>query len=358
MINKSNEMSEHDRVIPVMHIPLVKMLSNTSLSIWIGGGVVLFLVMFFSLSMGAYRLDWSSVLSTGWHGRDGMILLDIRLPRVLLSASVGAALAVSGAALQGLFRNPLADPGLIGISSGAVLSVALVIVIFPAWTAWSGLYGLSLAAFIGGALTCVLIFKIGRLKGGHNVMQLILAGVAINALAGAAVGFLTYLSTDEQLRTLTFWSMGSFGGAMWPAVWMTTGVTLISVAFLIHQSGHLNRLLLGEAEARYLGTDTDQLKRRIILLTALSVGCAVAVSGIIGFVGLVIPHLIRLMWKADHRILIPASAILGAILMILADTFARTVVSPAELPVGIVTSLLGGPFFLWLLFRPNSSGAS
>ncbi|MFT2112447.1 FecCD family ABC transporter permease [Marinomonas sp. 2405UD68-3] len=329
--------------------------SVSSLSIWIMIMTLLLGAMFLSLSVGAYALNWSAIISEGWSSRDGQILFTIRMPRVLLSACVGATLAVSGAALQGLFRNPLADPGLIGISSGAVLAVALVIVLFPAWIAWSGLYGLSLAAFFGGALTCLLIFKIGNVRGGSNVMQLILAGVAINALAGAAVGFLTYLSTDEQLRSLTFWSMGSFGGAMWSAVWVTLMVTAVSVAFLIQQSGHLNRLLLGEPEARFLGTDTKKLKYRIIFLTALSVGCAVSVAGIIGFVGLVVPHLIRLMWKADHRILIPASAILGAILMILADTFSRIVVSPAELPVGIVTSLLGGPFFLWLLFRPSQS---
>ncbi|WP_240009612.1 FecCD family ABC transporter permease [Marinomonas algicola] len=331
---------------------------NKVLSIWAMALLGLACVMFWSLSIGAYTLNWGNILRSGWNNRDALILLDIRLPRVLLSASVGAALAVSGAALQGLFRNPLADPGLIGISSGAVLSVALVIVVFPAWTAWSGLYGLSFAAFIGGALTCMLIFRIGRIKGANSVLQLILAGVAINALAGAAVGFLTYLSTDSQLRTLTFWTMGSFGGAMWPAVWLISGVTMACVGFLMHQAGHLNRLLLGEAEARFLGTDTKKLKRRIIFLTALAVGCAVAVSGIIGFVGLVVPHLIRLMWKADHRVLIPASALLGAGLMVLADTFARIVVTPAELPVGIVTSLLGGPFFLWLLFRPNQSMSS
>lgn len=342
----------------ILPLWMLNVFPNKAVSKWSMALVALVGVMFLSMSIGAYTVNWGNILHSGWNNRDALILLDIRLPRVLLSASVGAALAVSGAALQGLFRNPLADPGLIGISSGAVLSVALVIVIFPTWTAWSGLYGLSFAAFIGGALTCILIFRIGRLGGGNNILQLILAGVAINALAGAAVGFLTYLSTDSQLRTLTFWTMGSFGGAMWPAVWMISCVTLVSVGFLMHQAGNLNRLLLGEAEARFLGTDTTKLKRRIIFLTALAVGCAVAVSGIIGFVGLVVPHLVRLMWKADHRVLIPASALLGAGLMVLADTFARVVVTPAELPVGIVTSLLGGPFFLWLLFKPNQSMSS
>lgn len=319
------------------------------LSVWFWLLLGLLFIVTAALGIGAYDLAWSVVFDKGIASREGQILFDIRLPRILLSGCVGAALAVSGAALQGLFRNPLADPGLIGISSGAALAVALMIVVLPAFSAWSGLYGLSFAAFLGGAVTSWFIFKIGKLGGMTSVMQLILAGVAINALTGAAVGFLTYLSSDQELRTLTFWAMGSFGGALWPAVWVTFGVTVPTVIFLMHQAGHLNRLLLGETEARYLGTDTERLKRRIVILTALAVGCSVSVSGIIGFVGLVIPHLIRLLWKADHRVLIPASAVVGAGLMILADTVARVVVSPAELPVGIVTSLVGGPFFLWLL---------
>ncbi len=314
----------------------------------LGGCLVLAFVL--GMATGSYAIQWVDFHDFSPTRQDWIVLWEIRLPRILLSGIVGCILAIAGASLQGLFRNPLADPGLIGISSGAALAVAILIVVLPTSGGWMGLYGISVAAFIGGLLTSYFIFRIGRRTSG-NVLHLILAGVAINAIAAAGVGFLTYLSNDQQLRTLTFWTMGSFGGALWPVVIVTLSLGIPAILLLQRQASALNRLLLGEQEAAYLGTDVQILKRNIILLTSLAVGVAVAMSGIIGFVGLVVPHLVRLVWKADHRVLLPASAILGAVLTIVADTVARTIVSPAEMPVGIITSLVGGPFFLWLLYR-------
>ena len=256
--------------------------------------------------------------------------------------------------MQGLFRNPLADPGLIGISSGAALAVAIVIVLAGPFAGVLGLYGLSIAAFVGGLTASMLIFRFAQLTGTFSVTYMLLAGIAINALAGAGVGFLTYLSNDEQLRSLTFWTMGSLGGALWLTVAVAATVILPAIFFLFRNAQEINILLLGENEARHLGVNNERLKLVIIICTALSVGAAVAVSGIIGFIGLVVPHLMRLTIGPDHRLLLPASALFGAFLLLVADTIARTVVSPAEMPVGILTSLIGGPFFLWLLVKQYS----
>ena len=308
-------------------------------------------VLIAAASIGPVPIPVLSLFGGNLSEQQAVVLSSIRLPRVLLAAVVGASLAVSGAALQGLVRNPLADPSLIGISSCAALAVAVMIVLVGPLTGALGLYGLSTAAFIGGLAACLLVFRVARLTGTFSVTYMLLAGIAINALAGAGTGFLTYLSNDQQLRSLTFWTMGSLGGALWPAIIVVATVILPATFLLVRNAGKLNVLLLGEHEARYLGVDSERLKRVVIVCTALSVGAAVAVSGIIGFVGLVVPHLIRLTIGPDHRLLIPASALLGAILLLAADTFSRTLVSPAEMPVGILTSLIGGPFFLWLLIK-------
>ena len=313
--------------------------------------LLLFVAAVIAASVGAVSIPLGNLLFSDLSESQEAVLSSIRLPRVMLAVIVGASLAVSGAAMQGLFRNPLADPGLIGISSGAALAVAIVIVLAGPITGALGLYSLSIAAFIGGFITCLLIFRFARLTGTFSVTYMLLAGIAINALAGAGTGFLTYISNDEQLRSLTFWTMGSLGGALWPAVIVAATVVIPATILLIKNAQKLNILLLGEQEAQHLGVDSEKLKYVIIICTALSVGAAVAVSGIIGFVGLVVPHLIRLTIGPDHRLLIPASALLGAILLLVADTFARTIVSPAEMPVGILTSLIGGPFFLWLLIK-------
>lgn len=302
-------------------------------------------------SVGAIEIPVLSVLSAGLDQMQEAILTQIRLPRVFLAGIVGAGLAVSGAAMQGLFRNPLADPGLIGVSSGAALMVALFIVLGGKYAGLLGLYGMSVAAFGGGLIVSVLIFKIAASSGTFSVTYLLLAGIAINALSGAGTGFLTYLSDDQQLRTFTFWAMGSLGGALWPIVIVTATIIVPTIFILTRHGQSLNIMMLGEDEAKYLGVNTKNLKWIVVVCAALCVGASVAASGMIGFIGLLVPHLIRLLVSSDHRQLIPLSAMFGAILLILADTLARVIVSPSEMPVGILTSMIGGPLFLWLLIR-------
>ena len=287
--------------------------------------------------------------------RQAAVLLAIRLPRVVLAGLVGAGLSVAGAALQGLFRNPLAEPGLIGVSSGAALGAAAMLV------AGGGLLAnapaplavvlLPAAAFAGGLSVTVVVYRISTRGGSTNVATMLLAGVAFNALAGAGTGLFTYLADNDRLRDIVFWMLGSLGGATWAAVVPAIFFILVPVGLALRLGSRLNALSLGEAEAYHLGVSVERVKRTIFVLTAIAVGTAVALSGIIGFVGLVVPHMIRLAAGPDHRRLLPSAALLGASLLILADLLARTVLSPAELPIGILTALAGAPFFLWLLVR-------
>lgn len=283
------------------------------------------------------------------------VLESIRAPRVLLGMLVGAGLAVSGAALQGLFRNPLADPGLIGVSSGAALAAVTVIVlgatVLQPVSDFLGLYALPVAAFGGGLAVTVLVYRISSVGGKTVVATMLLAGIAIAAIAAAMTGLLTYVADDTQLRTLTFWSMGSLGGATWAQVGIAAAFIIPPLLIIPLYARALNAILLGESEAMHLGFDLNKTKRHLILWVALCVGAAVSVSGVIGFVGLVTPHLLRLVIGPDHRYLLPASALLGACLLLAADMVARTLVAPAELPIGIITAMLGGPFFLWLLIK-------
>ncbi len=287
------------------------------------------------------------------------ILWGIRLPRILMSLFVGSSLAVCGAALQGLFRNPLADPSIIGISSGAMLAAALVIVLagdtlFSAYTI-AGLSMLSIATFTGAILVIIFIFKIAKEGKRINVLTMLLSGIAINAAAAAGTGLLTYLANDVQLRTLTFWTMGSLGGATWGNVTIVGVSTILTLIFILPLNKQFNALALGEQEATYIGINTEKLKRKVVFFTALSVGTAVAFCGIIGFVGLVIPHILRLVGGSDHRFLLPASALAGALLLCWADNFSRTIVSPAEIPIGIITALAGAPIFLYLLLKQKKA---
>lgn len=283
------------------------------------------------------------------------VLLDIRAPRVVLGIMVGAGLAITGATMQGLFRNPLADPGLIGVSSGAALAAVTVIVLGATWlqgiSTLLGHYTLPIAAFIGSLGVTLLVYRLANIHGRTDIATMLLAGIAINALMGAATGLLTYAANDAQLRTLTFWSMGSLGNATWAQVLSAAPLLLLPIIALPFFAHALNAILLGESEAGHLGFNLERIKRVLIVLVALVVGTAVALTGVIGFVGLVVPHLLRLALGPDHRFLLPASALLGASLLLLADLLARTLVSPAELPIGIITAVIGGPFFLWLLSR-------
>ena len=291
--------------------------------------------------------------------RQRAVLLAIRAPRVVLGALVGAALAIAGASVQGLFRNPLADPGLIGVSSGAALAAVATIVVGGAFGALQGLLGVWLlpaAAFAGGLVVTLFVYAISTRDGRTDVATMLLAGVAINAVAGAGTGLFVFVADDAQLRDITFWSLGSLGGATWATLAAAGPLMLVATLALPHLAGGLNAFLLGETEAGHLGVPTEVVKIATVFLAAAAVGAAVSVSGIIGFVGLVVPHLVRLSIGPDHRVLLPASALLGATLLLSADLFARTVVVPAELPIGIVTSLVGGPFFLWLLLRGRRAG--
>ncbi|WP_166432425.1 FecCD family ABC transporter permease [Pseudomonas sediminis] len=286
-----------------------------------------------------------------------LILAQIRMPRTLLGLAVGMVLALCGVAMQGLFRNPLADPGLVGVSSGAALGAAVAIV---GGAAFGGLpeafapYLLSVCAFVGGLLVTALVYRLGRRDGQTHVATMLLAGIALTALAGAAIGLFTYLADDATLRTLTFWNLGSLNGASYARLWPLLLATLAVALWLPRRARALNALLLGESEARHLGFDVERLKRELVFCTALGVGAAVAAAGLIGFIGLVVPHLMRLLVGPDHRLLLPASALAGASLLLLADLVARLALAPAELPIGIVTALIGAPFFLYLLVRGRS----
>lgn len=297
-----------------------------------------------------------SGLSTAGHdiAQAELIVGQIRLPRALLGLCVGAVLALSGVAMQGLFRNPLADPGLIGVSSGAALGAAVAIVggaAFGGLPAWLAPYLLSLCAFAGGLGVTALVYRLGRRDGQTSVATMLLAGIALTALAGAAIGLFTYLADDATLRTLTFWNLGSLNGASYARLWPLLLVTAAVALWLPRRARALNALLLGESEARHLGFAVERLKRELVFCTALGVGAAVAAAGMIGFIGLVVPHLMRLLVGPDHRLLLPASALAGASLLLLADLLARLLLAPAELPIGIVTALIGAPFFIYLLLR-------
>ncbi len=282
------------------------------------------------------------------------ILFDIRLPRILLAISVGAVLASTGAVMQGLFRNPLADPSLIGVSSGASVGASLMIVTTGGFIQVGALMGLSLVAlgaFLGGFAATLLVYRLATSNIGTSVTTMLLAGIAIGALAGALNSLLSYFSDNDMLRQISLWQMGNLSGASWAKVSIMGVVAVLLLVSFPRESKALNALLLGESEARHLGIDVQRVKRRLIVLTALGVGVSVALAGLVGFVGLIIPHMVRLVIGPDHRWLIPASALAGATLLVIADSLARIVVIPAELPTGILTALLGAPFFVALLLQ-------
>uniref|UniRef100_S0DE22 Putative ATPbinding hemin transport protein n=1 Tax=termite gut metagenome TaxID=433724 RepID=S0DE22_9ZZZZ len=287
-----------------------------------------------------------------WRGDSALrqIWFTIRLPRVLLALTIGGSLALAGCVMQGLFRNPLADPGLLGISSGAALAVAMWVVLPLSLPMVLMLYAPMLAAFLGSLAVTMVIFVLSQ-RNDNSLSRLLLVGIAINALCGAAVGVLSWLSNDAQLRQLSLWGMGSLGQAQWSTLLVTASLMLPTVFIIWRLAKPLNLLQLGDEEAHYLGVNVRQIQRRLLMCSALLVAAAVAVSGVIGFIGLVVPHLLRMWLGADHRAVIPGSVLVGAILLLVADTVARTLVAPAEMPVGLLTSLLGAPWFLWMIFR-------
>ncbi len=312
---------------------------------------------------GAYQLSFESVISVLFKqgdiaGTEHFLIWQIRIPRVILAGLTGAGLAITGASIQGLFRNPLADPGLIGINSGAMLFAASSIVLlgqlFSNIPAFMVQVSTSFSAFTGGLLTTLLVYAISRQGKKTIVITMLLAGIAISAFTAAITGVMIYISDDQQLRDITFWTLGSFNSASWSQLMIVFPVVFAGILILNRFSRPLNAILLGEQEASYLGIEVEHVKRWIILLTALIVGVCIAFSGIIGFVGLIVPHFLRLIMGSDYRQLLVNSALLGAAFMIVSDLIARTFIAPAELPVGIITALIGAPFFVWLLLKTRS----
>ena len=330
-----------------------------------GLAVLLAFAALFSLGWGASDASALQVAG-GWvsslfgvenaiSARDRIIVEQIRLPRVVLGMLVGSALAVSGAVMQGLFRNPLADPGIVGVSAGAGLGAITAIVLgggvlAPVFSVF-GIYAIPFAAFLGGLATTLLLYRVATRDGRTSVATMLLAGIALGAMAGAASGLLVYLADDNQLRDLTFWGLGSLAGATWTKVLAAGPIIALAVLSAPFLATGLNALALGEAAASHIGIRVQFLKNVAIVAVAAATGSAVAVSGGIGFVGIVVPHLLRLLIGPDHRYLLPASALLGATMLLLADAVSRTIVAPAELPIGIITAAVGAPFFLWVLLR-------
>ncbi|ROS23151.1 iron ABC transporter permease [Cellulomonas sp. PhB150] len=294
-------------------------------------------------------LDWGP---TPAHPNGDAALWAIRFPRVVMAALVGAALATGGALMQGVFGNPLADPGVVGVSSGAAVGACTVIVF---GLAFAGPWTVAAMAFVGGLLTTILVYLTARENGRTEVVTLVLTGVAVNAVAGAALALLTFLGDTQAREQIVFWQLGSLNGTRWPYVAVVAPIVLLGIAGAVAVARRLDLLALGERSARHLGVDVERLRVVCIVLVALLTAGAVAFCGIIAFVGLVVPHLIRMAVGPGHRVLIPASALGGAVLLLAADLVARTAVPYADLPIGMLTALVGGPFFFWLIRRTRRS---
>lgn len=348
--------STPSRVAKSMPLFLKQLSSKPAWLCWL----ILGLGVWAAATMGAVTLtgqDWLAPLQQDGEPLSGSayVLWHLRLPRILFAVLVGGALALSGALTQGLFRNPLADPGLLGVTSGAACAAALTIVLLSgngieipsALRYWL----LPATAFAGAVTVCFILDSVARWLTADSIAGLLLTGIALNALAAAVIGLCTYLATDEQLRNLSFWTLGSLAGANCTL----TGVLLLALimvfCYLRRLTHVMNALALGEATAAHVGVNVRALRIRVIMLVALLCGFAVAWCGMIGFIGLVAPHIVRLLIGPDQRRLAPLAMLVGAILLLLADTAARTIAIPAEIPVGIFTALLGAPFFLVLLAR-------
>lgn len=340
--------------------------------VWFVGLLLLVIAFFLAVSFGAVSIPMTDIFnalfflesstSSMQNNQSDVIVNMIRLPRALLSICVGAILAISGTAMQGLFRNPLADPSLIGVTAGAVAGASTVIVLvsgqFPQFEA-GGIWGLSLVslgAFLGGSITVWLVYRLATSASGTSVSTMLLAGIAITALAGSYTSLLEFSASNQMLRNISLWRMGGLDNANNLRVVIAAVVAIGLLLILPLYAKALNVLLLGESEARHLGIDIERVKYRLIILVALGVGVAVALAGTIAFVGLVVPHIMRLIIGPDHRHLLLLSALAGSILLLLSDTLARVIIAPDQLPVGVVTAALGAPFFVSLLRRRHSYG--
>ncbi|MBK6762190.1 MAG: iron ABC transporter permease [Micrococcales bacterium] len=310
-----------------------------------------------AISIGAFTIGFPEVLAALGRAVTGQplstadaVVVDIRAPRVVLAVIVGACLAAAGVIMQGIFANPLAEPGLVGVSSGAAVAAVLAIVV--GLTA-AGFWVLPLAAVVGGLAVTAAVYLLARVDGRTEVLTLILTGVAVNAFAGAVIGLLMSVSDDAELRSITFWNLGSLSAATWSSVVLVAPLALLGLALAPLLSRPLDLLALGERGAAHLGVDVERIRTIAILLTAVLTAAAVAVAGIVLFVGLVVPHALRLVLGPAHRLLLPAAALGGATLLVLADLLARTVVAPREIPLGVLTALIGSPIFFWLLRREH-----
>ena len=284
-----------------------------------------------------------------------IVLLDIRLPRVVLGAIVGLALGTSGAILQGLFRNPLVDPGFIGVSSGAAVGAMFAILFTQVIQLyfWKFLipFILPILAIIGSFITTILVYKMSKVDGKTNIMTMLLSGIAVNAISGSIIGLFVSVSSDIQLRSFTFWTLGGLDNADWFVVFLTALFVTIPLIMVFKMKYELDIFMLGDSEAHHLGLNVELLKKKIILMSSIMVGISVSFCGMIGFIGLVTPHLVRLFIGPKHKLLIPGAALLGAIILSLSDLIAKSIIAPAQLPLGVITSAIGAPFFIWLIIK-------
>jgi iron complex transport system permease protein len=306
----------------------------------------------------AQGAGWSPSVERDALGRN--VFLQLRLPRVLLSALTGAVLGVSGTIMQGLFRNPIVEPGLAGTSAGAALGASLVFVLggTSAFAAPLGSLAVPLMAFAGAFAATMLVYRVSATFGKVNVFTLLLAGIAVNAVCGAGTGFLSYVARDPQARNITFWNLGTFTTADWRGVIVVAVTFTVCFALTLRDARALNALMLGEDEAALLGMDPQRLIIRLLVLNTLMVATATAMVGVIAFVGLVVPHVLRMLKSSDYAFLLPASALLGALAMVVVDVAARLIIPPAELPVGIITAVIGAPVFLWILMLQQRRGSA
>lgn len=341
------------------------MTGKRSNSIWyVSLAVIWFVVLWFGLTSGSFEIGsgdlWNILqykLGFAELKLDDLsvsVLTQIRIPRVILAAIVGASLSIAGAGLQGLFRNPLADPGLIGVSTGASAFAAFAIVLgIPSLfsVSWLNMFALNVFTFIGALTVMFLAIMIAHSRGNTLLTTLLLTGIALNALGASITGLLTFLSEDEQLRNISFWMLGSLGGANWTTTLVLTIINIPVIILLLTRGKVLNALSLGEENAGYLGVNVRREKSIIIILSSLLVSTCVSLTGVIGFVGLVVPHVIRLLKGGDNKFILFNSIIVGSGFLILADTISRTIIIPQELPIGIITSLAGAPLFLYIIIK-------
>lgn len=348
MVHSDYTVKKKRRYYIALILLIAGLLTTMLFSIMIGPMQIppLTIIEVFLNKFGLVTGDWSPMVEA--------VVMEIRTPRIILAALVGGGLAIAGAAMQGLFKNPMAEPYVLGMSSGAAVGAASVMVLGIGSETFSAI-AIQVMAFLGAVITIFIVYGIARTEGKVPVETLLLAGIAMSAFLYSVVSFLKLIAPDEALKDVVLWLMGSFSMARWNEVYVVIPILLIGIVGLYAFSRELNALQFGDEAALYLGVKVETIKKIVLVFAALITATAVSVSGIIGFVGLIIPHIVRILIGADHHILLPSSALMGAIFLILADTLARTVVSPAEIPIGIITAFVGAPYFVYLLRRKKKA---